>query len=862
MPAPTAGPTGGVLPLLNASGILVSANHTGNVPVEIPDSTRVFNSTLLYFALVAISLALYSITRKTCPSVMAPRLEARRQSRPAQRKCFSLKDIDFSWAWKAMSLREDDLIRLAGLDGYIVIRIIRFCWCLSAGFCLIAVVFLLPTYCGAAFSKECSDFCEDLAKEATNYASDGDPNQIWADRATCVCTPIDRASLATIPPGKEALWMPVLVLMMMTALTLYASAREYKSVVRIQQKSWEKLPQAHTVLVEEVPERLRDRSGVLLHNYFSRIVPDEILYVEPIDASSQEFLALREVGDERNYVLWKLERVKAMRQDANYKKLCCASVPSAERVLELERDLEILNERFRLRKESYLAFERAGQDVEAQPPDDNASNSHAYTETSALLNEDDDLHFSAAFVTFRGLVPSAMLSQSRLDNASDMHVSTAPHPLDIIWENLGMGTLARASRRTVAQFIFYLIILFWGFFTSFVGASTSTRALARQFPAVRTLLTENPSLGNYLDQFAPLVLVLLVSIVYPLMNQLSRVEGRVSQSEADKRTLERYFAFLVIQVFLFYSVAGTVFKTFVEILQEPRKIVDTLGSTIPQNASFYIQFIVVKLFWMLSCELLRVVDIFLAVSRRLVAGPPLTNRERISQFCGCFTIFYPSATSISSTLAQTLLVFFIALVYAVIQPLILPAAFVFFALGNVVYTTILTTSGKPTYKSGGQLWWPTAYWCIVIGLLTAQLTLVGVLYIKQGFRQTVPTWLLVIATSVAAFNIETRYGPRVSKLSARLASQIDHSRRGLEVHRIQPSVWQYGAIRPGQPIEEGTIAVFTYRHPLLNEQAQAQPSVHNLFAILDENGQGLEGSEAINGKAVARRTGLYGSING
>jgi len=695
---------------------------------------------------------------------------------------------------------------------------------------------------------------------------------------------------------------------------------EYRAMVRIKRRYWGAAPpEAYSVLVEHLPQNLRDRSGRLLYDYFDKVFPNRVFSVSMVDTGTPLFRHLNKVGASRNTVLWKLERaiVEFYKAQAETRtkhwyetripwlsNKCCSEKGKwaildkrREKVEFLRAELDELNQEFLTTRrrydrlchgsesmpnssetfESFKSFGTVTSSIDdsfavlersaaSPPPASTASkeahhgaiaseeNNNALHQTTGEEQEDeevgdngprvppsrDDQYFSGAFVTFHTLKASTVASQTQIDSQSDMRVIPAPEPLDVAWGNIGMSLHERAVRRAVTKTAFYLLVLFWGVLTSVVGASTSTPALARQFPAVERLLEDNPNLESYLDMLAPLVLVSLVGVVNPLMSVLARFEGRVSETAADKRAMERYFVFLVVQVFLFYSIAGTVFKTLVEIFQQPSKIAQTLGASLPRNAAFYLQFIFVKLFWMLCFELLRVTDFILALLRRVVAGFPKTERERISLFCGCFELSYPSPISIPSSLAQILLVYFISIVYAVVQPLIVLVAFAFFMLANICYTTIITSTSKQMYDSGGRFWWNSAYRCIVAGLITSQLTLIGVMFIKGAIGMALPIWLLVFATLFVGYKIENRYSTLVSTLPMQLAAELDEVAPASSVE-VRPAMWQYGSktfpgpegpevfhnvLRPSSTRYEPTGApakhVYCFDHPVLQEQIIAK----------------------------------------
>jgi len=85
---------------------------------------------------------------------------------------------------------------------------------------------------------------------------------------------------------------------------------------------------------------------------------------------------------------------------------------------------------------------------------------------------------------------------------------------------------------------------------------------------------------------------------------------------------------------VFYSIAGSVFKSVVDIAQNPTHIITTLASTIPKNAAFFISFISVKTFW-LAFDLVRGYSLLFAGLRRVLYGRTWTHREERYAYCGC-----------------------------------------------------------------------------------------------------------------------------------------------------------------------------------------------------------------------------------
>jgi len=776
-------------------------------PLLNPDAIQVREAALWYGLLVILALFIYSYLRKMYQPSITPR---NTDSLNIHSTGCHWPHFDFSWPWKAMALRESDLIRICSFDGYIFIRVIRLMSYLTAFYTIVGIFVMVPFYRNQVQDVKCINVCAGREKAVP------DPFVL-----KCVCGLIDTSSMAA--SQGVALWMPVGIMIIFAVVTLFACGLEYQEMLRIRKDFWNtRPPQGYTVLVEYIPNKLRSASGEKLKEYFEQVFPGELLDVSMVDVDSAQIQDIEYLANIRHRVLASLERAVTLKEQG-VSRICGIEQDMDSNIKSMEADLELLNEKFCSERDQYMqATQVEEQEIEA------STQAQERLGFNRVIGYE---YFSCAFVTFKSLCSSAIASQNTVEQvATGMNFKPAPEPRDVVWENIGMSHTSRMVRRSLTRALFVLILLFWGVLTSVIGASTSTESLAEQFPKIRDILVVHPYLQRYLDYVAPIVLLSVVGIVNPIVTFTCRLEGRNSDSEADWRATERYFVFLIIQVFLFYSIAGTLFKTLVQIIQQPAMIVSTLGANIPKNAAFYIQFIMVKIFWMLCFELLRVVDVFLSIFRRIIFGSAITYREKISYFWGCFDLHYPSPVNLSSTLSQLLLVYFICIVYAVIQPLVLPASFLFFAFANVVYTVVLTTARKQMYGSGGRFLWNVSFKCIVFGLITAELTLLGVLILKQGFSQVFVMWILLVVTIYTSLKVYRRYSPLIDLLPLNFASNIDKSGKSHQFERVQPTVWQYGALRPGyqNTFRDDVIITYSFKKPILSEAPVAIPFKFNL----------------------------------
>jgi len=376
---------------------------------------------------------------------------------------------------------------------------------------------------------------------------------------------------------------------------------------------------------------------------------------------------------------------------------------------------------------------------------------------------------------------------------------------------------------------------------------TSVEALESRFEGLHKFFEENEWLRGLLEQTAPLVLTALMAIVNPIISLLARVEARASEGDADNVATLWYFIFLILQVFLFYGVSGSLLKSI--DFDHPSAIVGMLGSNIPRMASFYLNFFITKFVTSIVVDLLRISDLALHILRRVLFGAALSNRDQRTARCGCHIISFPAHRNLSSLNGQMLLLFFIATTYAVIQPLLIPLAFVFFLLAYFCYAKLLVSCNMQRYDSGGRLWTRT-YWCYVAALLVSQLTLVGLLGIKKAVTQPAIVSLLFFATWFAAAMIDFRYRRLVLDLpldlTTQVESRIDPSRPG---KMTNASVWRYGELSCGEPNYYGRyLAIKSNKkdpafRPTFHETHAGQADAENEFLSESEPGTPIGGED-------------------
>ncbi len=205
-------------------------------------------------------------------------------------------------------------------------------------------------------------------------------------------------------------------------------------------------------------------------------------------------------------------------------------------------------------------------------------------------------------------------------------------------------------------------------------------------PELDAWLTEHPGMVIVVGQIMPLLLVIAFALVPPVLNLILELRFELSLSGKDDVFFKSYYAFLVTQIFLFYQISGTWFLIARATWKNPTELLFIVASAISSNATFFMQYLLIRAFWVLPTNMLRLGDIAVAfLVRPLFCGRARTPRELRDDKCGCRTMSNGGDAWHGLVNAQIMLALTIGVSYAALAPVVLLIAWAYFAVALVVY---------------------------------------------------------------------------------------------------------------------------------------------------------------------------------
>lgn len=825
----------------------------------IHPSDTLRTSASIYYSLLGLGLLVFELVRRRFPHAY--------DSRGVGTNVFwtetaaSLSEKPFDWIFSVYRVSDEEIMERCGLDTLSFLRFLRMGQKVALVVIALSVV-LLPLYATATPPP--------------------------ANRSNI--DPLERINMSNLGEHDLRLWASTIAAFIVCFFAMYLILKEYQYYVARRHELLGKAeaPQ-YTILIDELPVKLRTR--MTLEAYMKRLFPDTLrsVYVAVECSKLEHYVADREkVRNKLEHALGMCEKKHGERPqhreggswlgcllcrhggrgeytdsiDFYQEQLAKFNEKVAREITSIEGTQALLVRR--------METEEAGEEVPYVPQDpgqpdisirignqQQSPHGDNKTERSGPLSDeeddddDDDISESgreedenereaarrkrpirvmrrSAFVSFTSL-KSAQVAQQTLQSSNPIHmaISAAPHADDIDWENIGLRFRTRALWRLISSTLTAIIVLFWTIPTAFVASLATVESLRRALPFLNKAIDKYPILDGVFKQLAPLALVLLNALAPAVFSFLSAREGHPSNTEVRASLFTKLAFFQLIQIFFVTVIVGTVLDSLKEIIDQPKRLISMLGRSMPQQSTFFISYVIIQTGLNLVLELLRIVPIAISVIFHLVA-PKLTKREREGTWLGLRSISNTETFDPTSEFTDAFLVMLVTLTFAPIAPLTCYFTGLYFFVADVVYRRQVLFVYKPMFFALGA-YWPRMYKFLIVALVVAQLTLIGLLSLKNAPAQIV--LVVGLITVVLLFNhYMMLLFPRVAKhLSVTECARLD----ALRAQRDRRATFSF--------LDN------VYHQPAMSEKVPLQPD-YRLIGDESENGAMLSPPDNLSGE--------------
>ncbi|KAF8732286.1 hypothetical protein HU200_016266 [Digitaria exilis] len=357
----------------------------------------------------------------------------------------------------------------------------------------------------------------------------------------------------------------------------------------------------------------------------------------------------------------------------------------------------------------------------------------------------------AAIVFFNSRSAAASASQTLHAQVFDKWtVMEAPEPREMIWPNLSRNIYERQIRQVVVYVIVFLTVVFYTVPIAAISAVTTLDNLRKLLPFLKVVV-DIKAIKTILQAYLPqIALIVFLALLPAFLMFLSKSEGIPSQSHVVRATSGKYFYFIVFNVFLVYTLAGSLFTSAKAIINKPTfsRIINMLATSLPGGATFFLTFVALKFFVGYGLELSRVVPLIIFHLKRKY----LCKTEDDVR-----AAWYPGDLGYSTRVPNDMLIVTVVLCYSVMAPLIIPFGVAYFALGWLIAKNQVLRVYVPSYESNGRMW-PHMHTRIIAALLLYQATMIGVFGLKEFTYSPILVPLLPISF-IFAYICHMRFYP-------------------------------------------------------------------------------------------------------
>ncbi|KAG0341801.1 hypothetical protein BG000_007984 [Podila horticola] len=331
---------------------------------------------------------------------------------------------------------------------------------------------------------------------------------------------------------------------------------------------------------------------------------------------------------------------------------------------------------------------------------------------------------SIGFVTFEEMNSAQILAQTvNTRQTLSCITSLAPEPRDVFWDNLNIPPSELGVRSIVVNTTVFFLVFFWagpvGVFSSFLNLES----LEKLLPGITVIAEASPIIKSLIQGFLPTVgVTIFLAVVPKILEALSERQGIQAHSEVARSIYNKYFTFILFNVFLVFTVVGTWAQSINKVYHNIGELALVLAQSLPRVAPFFVNYVILKGIGLLPLQLLQIGEVIEQTAKGFLSKTPRDYAESRAPPELKYGVVYSNAT----------LMFVIVLIYSCIQPLILVFGVAYFAMGSLVYKYQLLYVFFHPNESGG-LTWPMVYNRIVLGLMIFQTTMLGLFMLKKSF---------------------------------------------------------------------------------------------------------------------------------
>lgn len=284
----------------------------------------------------------------------------------------------------------------------------------------------------------------------------------------------------------------------------------------------------------------------------------------------------------------------------------------------------------------------------------------------------------------------------------------APRPSDIIWDNMHLTPATRWRKRLGINLWIALLTIVWIAPNAMIAIFlVSFSNLGSLWPAFQTSLNAQPVLWAIIQGIASPAITSAIYILLPIIfRRLSIRSGDKTKSGRERHVIAKLYGFFIFNNLVVFSLFSGLWTFVAAVVNATNSGTDAWSAIVAQNfgSSIMVALCSVSPYWITyllqrqlstAVDLAQVWQLLVSLFKRKLGSP--TPREMIE-------LSAPQPFDYASHYNYSLFYSTVALCYGTIQPLVLPAVALFFAIDCVLKKYLLMYVFITKNESGGMSW--------------------------------------------------------------------------------------------------------------------------------------------------------------
>jgi len=384
----------------------------------------------------------------------------------------------------------------------------------------------------------------------------------------------------------------------------------------------------------------------------------------------------------------------------------------------------------------------------------------------------------AGFVSFSRLCCKAQALQTIHDQTPfTFEVVKAPLPNYIFWKNVGLSHKNQQIGTIITTTLWVALCIFWTVISAALSGLVEIENLEKAWPDLKNA---SEKLRTFLTNLQPILVVLSTALVPPIMRVILRYEGHISLTALEASLYSKVSWFFIVQVFYMQAISGSVLKKLKDLRDDPAEVLtEDLGRTIPSQVGRFISYVLVKTFSQCIFELTRVGPVLLSLLRKCF-GPNLTEKESQRTWMGLSPLTVPTTLDYPRAMSYIMLNFIFLLVFSCIAPIMSFISVVIFLLHALIYRNQLIYTYSHENDSGGQFW-ESFMKIMIVMMVISEITLIFIVSTRGGIGPAILLLPLLAITFFFSRYLHKEHFRVTEHLPSVLCMKEDLKNRNLDI---------------------------------------------------------------------------------